>query len=596
MADRLSDKGDPSVPKKDVFDLDKDERWQARLDEARARREVALREKAAGGKKPRPKPWEVEGAQTDAPPKIEPIIQDRGDDKFDFADRMESIRETGADESADVPAGKDTPLTEVTFDLPPDAAPDPAPDPDTAPYRGPSVLSSVPTPLPVTPSTPSAPAPEKRARPQPSLVLPGAPEAAELAARYAATLDAPDGHDQTRDGPVDGALVAKREEPTETATLINLPRDAAPAPDAPRTESWYERRKGIRPMGMWVALTVLAALPFTTEAPPLKKGPGMPDIPRFAVQPPLGVTWSLSVRPSETAASAWRPASSTPRLAPLPFDPSPVTALATGTVALAPTPAAPDPSVAWRDVTSPTPALPSDPVLVPTEQDIPEVGFAAPEGPPAPTAPEQSNDPVQAEGNAPATTPPPTIRAVQPDARPEPVERPATLALTTSPLRVTVLYPAASDPALANDIGARIAQQGHELALSLPVDYSISTRNLRYFHAEDRAEAERLAAQYDADLRDFTWFLPAPVKGTVELWLSGRAVQTRTEEDSASAVPTLVPSENGSNVVLNNQVLPQAQRPDVVPQTSIRNPFLQQLFDRLGLSTELPPVLENGSN
>jgi|GEM_PF-6686508 len=62
----MSKEGDPGVPKKGVFELDKDERWQARLDEARARREVALREKAAGiARKPRPKPWEIEGSDVE---------------------------------------------------------------------------------------------------------------------------------------------------------------------------------------------------------------------------------------------------------------------------------------------------------------------------------------------------------------------------------------------------------------------------------------------------------------------------------------------------------------------------------------------------
>ena len=36
---------------KEVVELDKDERWQARLEEARARREIALREKAANPQK-----------------------------------------------------------------------------------------------------------------------------------------------------------------------------------------------------------------------------------------------------------------------------------------------------------------------------------------------------------------------------------------------------------------------------------------------------------------------------------------------------------------------------------------------------------------
>ena len=43
MADRALR---PEEPARDVFDLEKDDRWQARLAEARARRAIALREKA----------------------------------------------------------------------------------------------------------------------------------------------------------------------------------------------------------------------------------------------------------------------------------------------------------------------------------------------------------------------------------------------------------------------------------------------------------------------------------------------------------------------------------------------------------------------
>ena len=106
MADRASGGGIPGVPKQ-VFELDKDERWQARLEDARARREIALREKAGGKpQKARPKPWEVEGAAYDAPKPIEPVIQDRGDEKIDFADRLETIREAARTENAAPSVGK----------------------------------------------------------------------------------------------------------------------------------------------------------------------------------------------------------------------------------------------------------------------------------------------------------------------------------------------------------------------------------------------------------------------------------------------------------------------------------------------------------
>ena len=167
MADRAGSEGDPGVPK-EVFELDKDERWQARLEEARARREIALREKAAGKpSKPRPKPWEIEGSEVEEPPAIEPIVQERGDDKFDFADRLESIRDgkNGAAEPAPVPE---------------------QPEKTTAP-RERAMPEFRPAPRPPVPAARKSGL-EPRARPQPSLILPGAPDVAELAERYAATL------------------------------------------------------------------------------------------------------------------------------------------------------------------------------------------------------------------------------------------------------------------------------------------------------------------------------------------------------------------------------------------------------------------------
>ena len=92
MADRALR---PESSEREVFDLDKDERWQARLAEARARREVALREKASSGAEPkrRLKPWE-EAGQADAYDRVEPMLPAELEDKLDFSDRVKSLRHT----------------------------------------------------------------------------------------------------------------------------------------------------------------------------------------------------------------------------------------------------------------------------------------------------------------------------------------------------------------------------------------------------------------------------------------------------------------------------------------------------------------------
>ncbi|CAN0605856.1 unnamed protein product, partial [Ectocarpus sp. 12 AP-2014] len=97
MADRaITDDGSPEG----IVDLINDDRWQARLEEARARREVALREKGKDDS-PTPKrklmPWEKKAAEA-AEPKIDPVIQPPDTERVDFADRVEKVRETTAKE------------------------------------------------------------------------------------------------------------------------------------------------------------------------------------------------------------------------------------------------------------------------------------------------------------------------------------------------------------------------------------------------------------------------------------------------------------------------------------------------------------------
>jgi hypothetical protein len=132
-----------------------------------------------------------------------------------------------------------------------------------------------------------------------------------------------------------------------------------------------------------------------------------------------------------------------------------------------------------------------------------------------------------------------------------------------NPLRVTILAPARVDRALTSDIASRVQNDGHELVRVLDVDYSISERNVRYFHEADREAAARMAERYDAELRDFTWFTPKPVDGTAELWLAGRS-----------------PSDNTSGRV-----------PQAAESTGSNGDFLGRVFDRLGLGTELPEAL-----
>ncbi|MGL4279763.1 MAG: hypothetical protein ACRCS0_05310, partial [Albidovulum sp.] len=54
------------------------------------------------------------------------------------------------------------------------------------------------------------------------------------------------------------------------------------------------------------------------------------------------------------------------------------------------------------------------------------------------------------------------------------------------------------------------------------VDVTIRETNVRFYAAEDKEVAARLAEALGARLRDFTDFSPKPPEGTVEVWLAGR--------------------------------------------------------------------------
>ena len=564
MADRAGGEGDPGVPK-EVFELDKDERWQARLEEARARREVALREKAAGKpQKPRPKPWEVDGSDMEQPPEINPIIQDRGDDKFDFADRLETIRGTQAETPAPPP-------------------PEPAKPPVTRPRATPDFNPAARQKVPAAQGSGLEP----RARPQPSLILPGAPDVAELAERYAATLEV------VEDDPViapEPELDGQEEE--QGATLVPLTKaapEAEPVVGDQKPLTRAERRRGIRPLGMALALTGLAVLPFATEAPPLETGPEMPLVTGFRFQPALGVTWSLNNRPRETQSGEWRPATSPAALATVPFSrsaavtdavttPTPPTGPAAGSVewsGLEPVPSAEPGSIFRPNIVSgalpqvsaaPQPVAPS---VDSTAPPLPRAVATESETDPTPIAPIDEGVTDIPANSAPVSAPPRSDtllqeEAVTPPTPPVPPQRPQTVVeVESDPLRVTILAPPRTDRKIADDLAENVTRDGHELVRVRDVDFNINERNVRYFHDEDRASAARMAARYDAELRDFTWFRPKPVEGTAELWLSGRA--TDDSPDSAA---------------------PQVQANPVGPAT-----FLGRVFNRLGLSAELPESL-----
>ena len=126
MADRAERLTGPEAGQ---YDPRRDANWQARLEEARAKREIALRNKPAKRPAKRLKPWEEEGAAAlDDDADFSPAASG-----LEFSDRVDAIREHRAPQ--------ETPLA--------DAA---RPGSNWSPDVEQSILTPVPEPAPVAPT------------------------------------------------------------------------------------------------------------------------------------------------------------------------------------------------------------------------------------------------------------------------------------------------------------------------------------------------------------------------------------------------------------------------------------------------------------
>ena len=105
----------------------------------------------------------------------------------------------------------------------------------------------------------------------------------------------------------------------------------------------------------------------------------------------------------------------------------------------------------------------------------------------------------------------------------------------------------------------RLGAGGFVLAEPNRVDLRIKSSNVRFFHPEDAAAAESVAAQLGARVRDFTSFSPAPPAGTIEVWLAGQgnaAATAPAKPRRATAQPTMTAEERELNT-LRNRILQQ---------------------------------------
>jgi len=68
-----------------------------------------------------------------------------------------------------------------------------------------------------------------------------------------------------------------------------------------------------------------------------------------------------------------------------------------------------------------------------------------------------------------------------------------------------------------------LSETGYPVGKPNRVGFNIRKNNVRFFHPEDRETAQLLATAIDGKLRDFTSYSPAPLVGTIEIWLAGGA-------------------------------------------------------------------------
>jgi hypothetical protein len=97
-----------------------------------------------------------------------------------------------------------------------------------------------------------------------------------------------------------------------------------------------------------------------------------------------------------------------------------------------------------------------------------------------------------------------------------------------SPRRILVHAPSGLTPGEAEGAIAAVDAAGFVAATRVPVQLTIGSTNVRYYHPEDAAAAEAIAASIaeqtgsPALARDFTEFRPQPLAGTIEVWLAGQ--------------------------------------------------------------------------
>lgn len=323
---------EPGTGQNEVFELNNDARWQARLDEARARRAEALKKQ---GRVDRPqrtprKPWEDEAETSVEAEQHQRPLDDTG---LDFHDRMNALQKVLKDARP-----KPTPS--------PSAPPRPAPGANWSPEGAHEALVEPVLRAPnATPKVGAAPAePPKPAGPSVDSLFADPAFAPPVVAPVGVALEKPEFvpiSDLLLPAPAPRTnaearpwLIAAEEEDTIVAARGELNEAVLREEEAPEAP-----KKGM-PFLLGVGLVALIALPFVNLLPPMQRGPAEAPAPAFGLQPALGITAAMAEFPAPTQSGEFVPTSSTAPRGPLTLvDPSPpVFSRTMPALAAAPTP------------------------------------------------------------------------------------------------------------------------------------------------------------------------------------------------------------------------------------------------------------------
>ena len=280
-----------------------DASWQARLDEARARRAVALAEKARNGapqKKRRLKPWEEQGV----------VIVDETTDTS-LEDTPDGL---GFHQRVDAMRGHAAPDLRGSNRVP-DAG-EAAPQPEEEP--------AAPAQITETPEQPEAPRPRAPAGTVNDFFADPAFDRAASAAREDAAR---------RDEASPSALLLRPEPPEPApsqvpawrkALLEEVSAQADPVIAAPAvavaTAPARKTEKRKRHPALYAVLVFAAAVavgPIWQMTRPVERGPLVYTLSAFALEPALGLTAPMFVTPRETRPGEWQPESARPPRGPL---------------------------------------------------------------------------------------------------------------------------------------------------------------------------------------------------------------------------------------------------------------------------------------